>query len=75
MAMMTSLRESAEDPVLVSEAMRYLRGRLGELRRRKRQVKKEEEQKREQEAAAVLAREREMAAATRARGLDVMVID
>ncbi|KAF8450185.1 P-loop containing nucleoside triphosphate hydrolase protein [Terfezia claveryi] len=73
-AMMTTLRESAEDPVLVSEAVKYLRGRLGELRRRKRQVKKEEEQ---QEAAAALAKEREMAvaAAMRTRGPDVMVID
>ncbi|KAF8420840.1 P-loop containing nucleoside triphosphate hydrolase protein [Tirmania nivea] len=64
MAMMTTLRESAEDPVLVSEAVKYLRGRLGELRRKKRQAKQEEEQRREQEAAAA-----------RARGPDVMVID
>ena len=68
MAMMTTLRESAEDPVLVAEAVRYLRGRLGELRRKKRQAKKEEEQRREQEAVAA-------AAAARARGPDVMVID
>lgn len=66
--MMTTLRESAEDPVLVAEAVRYLRGRLGELRRKKRQAKKEEEQRREQEAVAA-------AAAARARGPDVMVID
>lgn len=73
MAMMTTLRESAEDPALISEAVRYLRGRLGELRRRKRQAKKEEEQRREQEAGAALVREREIA--VRARAPDVMVID
>jgi len=73
MAMMSTLRESAEDPVLVAEAVKYLRGRLGELRRRKRQAKKEEEQRSEQEAAAALARERGVAA--RAREGDVMVID
>ena len=71
--MMTTLRESAEDPALISEAVRYLRGRLGELRRRKRQAKKEEEQRREQEAGAALVREREIA--VRARAPDVMVID
>jgi len=64
MAMMASLRESAEDPVLVSGAMKYLRGRLGELRGRKKQDRKEEEQRREHEAAATLL-----------GGVDVMVID
>ena len=48
-AMMDCLRQSNEDPTLVSEAMRYLRGRLGELRRRKK-LARLEERKKEMEA-------------------------
>ena len=51
-AMMACLRESSEDPVLVSEAMRYLRGRLGELRRRKKLARLEEERKKEFDIAS-----------------------
>ncbi|KAF8461898.1 SNF2 family N-terminal domain-containing protein [Kalaharituber pfeilii] len=42
-AMMETLRQSMEDPALVSEAVRYLRGRIGELRRRKKMALREAE--------------------------------
>lgn len=51
-ALMACLRESSEDPKLVNEAMRYLRGRLGELRRRKKLARHLEERQKALEAAA-----------------------
>lgn len=74
MAIMATLRESAEEPALVNEAMKYLRGRLGELRRRKKEARLVEERRLEREAAA--AREREAGGMRQGENMrDVMVLD
>ena len=55
--MMEALRASTEEPALVAEAVRYLRGRVGELRRRKRVALQEAERRgMEQEMAAAAAK-------------------